>query len=496
MDQRLPGMRLQNATGAALLLALSLGGCVSAPSTTPQVPQTEPQSLGLGSEAAPRFQQDWWKAFGDPQLDRLAAEALKANPTLQGALARIRAAQAELSGARALSYPQITLDGQAQRQLLSDRYILPSAFGGTWQSVGDVQARMNWSLDFWGKQAALIDKARGSAQAAALDATAARQALAGIFAQTYVSLALAHQNIEVAHQTVADRQTILNLTQSRVTSGLENEAALEQAKALLAMARIDVRRAEAQRDMGIHAIAALTGAGAGTYGAITRPSPSLETALPLPTSLPADLLARRPDILAARIRITAAMRRRDAAHADFYPNINLVAAIGFQALGFSSLFSADALTMGAGPALHLPIFDAGRLRAQYARATADLDIAVADYNAAVVGAVRQTADALTQVSSLTDQKIEQQKALDSAAHALALAEERYRLGLSDQIPMLAAESTLRQARQQMAALVAEATSQRVALLLAVGGGFNLADNNPEDGHLAVSRLETSQGAKP
>ena len=479
MNQRLPGTRLQKATGAALLLALGLGGCVSAPSTQPLVTQTSPQSLGLGSTAAPRFPDAWWRAFGDPQIDRLAEEALKANPSLQGALARIRAAQAELSASRALDYPQISLDGQVQRQLLSNRYILPSPYGGSWQWTGDVQARMNWSLDFWGRQAALIDKARGTAEAAGLDAFAARLALAGTFAQTYINLSLAYQNIDVANQTVADRQTILNLTQSRVKAGLENEAALEQAKALLAMARMEVRRSEAARDVGIHAIAALIGQGATAYGTITRPSASLETALPLPASLPADLLSRRPDILAARLRITAAMRGRDAAHADFYPNINLVAAIGFQAVGLSSLFSADALTMGAGPALHLPIFDAGRLRAQYARATADLDIAVADYNAAVVGAVRQTADALTQVASLADQRVEQQKALDSAAHALALAEERYRLGLSDQIPMLTAEATLLAARQQMAALVAEATAQRVTLLLSVGGGFNLEDSNQD-----------------
>ncbi|HEX2759844.1 MAG TPA: efflux transporter outer membrane subunit [Rhizomicrobium sp.] len=473
---------MPKATGPVLLLTLFVSGCVSAPPTDPQVPEVPAQNLGLNGEAALRFEEAWWKAFKDPQADRLAEEALKSNPTLQGALARIRAAQAELSATRALDYPQLNLDGQAQRQLLSNRYLLPSSFGGSWQWVGDVQARLNWSLDFWGRQAALIERARGTARAAALDAAAARQALAGTFAQTYINLLLAYQNIDIAHQTVTDRQTILDLTQSRVTAGLENEAALEQARALLAFARMEVRRSEAQRDMGIHAIVALIGQGANAYGTITRPAPALEDALTLPKALPADLLARRPDILAARARIDAATQGRTAAHADFYPNINLMAAIGFQAVGLASLFSADALVMGAGPAIHLPIFDAGRIRAQYARATADLDIAVADYNAAVVGAVRQAADALTQVASLADQRVEQQKALDSATNALKLAEERYRLGLSDQIPMLAAENTLLQARQQMAVLMAEATTQRVALLLAVGGGFNLEDPN--------------QGAKP
>jgi NodT family efflux transporter outer membrane factor (OMF) lipoprotein len=456
-------------TCAAMLL---LSGCVSAPPTTPQVAETAIPSLGLGTAPTPRFDAAWWKAFNDPQADRLVAQALDKNPSLQGALARIRAAQSELSAARALDYPQVSLDAQEQRELLSNRYGLLPPYGGSWRWVGDAQAHVSWSLDFWGKQAALIDKARSTAEATSLDAAAARLALAGMFAQTYIALSLAYENLDIAKLTVTERQTILDLTQSRVTSGLENEASLEQARALLAMAKIEVRRAEAARDLAVHAIAALVGEGAAAYPVITRPAAALEAALPLPETLPADLLSRRPDVLAARARISAAMHGRDAAHADFYPNINLVAAIGFQALGLSNLLSADALTMGVGPALHLPIFDAGRLRAQYARATADLDTAVADYNGAVVTAVRQTADALTQVASLSDQRLEQQKALDSATRALKLAEERYRLGLSGQIPMLTAESTLLTARQQMASLVAEATAGRVTLLLSLGGGFD------------------------
>ena len=194
-------------------------------------------------------------------------------------------------------------------------------------------------------------------------------------------------------------------------------AALEQAKALLAMARIEVRRAEAQREMDVHAIAALAGQGADAYATITRPNPNLDVALPLPQTLPADLLARRPDILAAKARMEAAVKGREAAHADFYPDINLAALVGFQAIGLSNLVTGNAFTMGVGPAIHLPIFDAGKLRAQYARATADLDLAVADYNGAVVAAIRQTADAMTQVKSLEGQRVQQQDAAASAERA-------------------------------------------------------------------------------
>jgi NodT family efflux transporter outer membrane factor (OMF) lipoprotein len=458
----------------ALALALPLAACVQAPPTTPSQVEIAPQKLGLGAEAAPRPDAEWWKSFGDPQLDRMVARLLADNPSLQSALARIRAAEAELSVARTGNYPNINIDASENRQLLSNDYLYPRPFGGSWQWVGDAQARLHWSLDFWGKQAALIASARSASEAATLDASAARLALAGQFAQSYVDLSLAWQNIDIAQATVAERQTILDLTQSRVTAGLENEASLEQAKALLATSRMELRRAEAERDLGVHAMAALIGEGANVYGEITRPSASVDNALPLPAHLPADLLARRPDILAAHARIAVAIQGREAAHADFYPNIDLAAALGFQAVGLDKMFTGDALVASAGPAIHLPVFDAGRLRAQYARATADLDAAVADYNGAVVGAVRQTADALTEVASLSDQRRQQQLALDSASRAFDLAKERYRLGLSGQLPMLAAESTLLSARQQMAVLVARAASQRVTLLLAVGGGFDPA----------------------
>ncbi len=143
----------------ALLLTLPLAACVEAPPTTVSQVPIAPQKLGLGADAAMRVEAEWWKAFGDPQLDKLVTRLLANNPTLQGALARIRAAQAELSVARTADYPSITVDASENRQLLSNAYLYPRPFGGSWQWVGDAQARARWALDFWGKQAALIDRA-------------------------------------------------------------------------------------------------------------------------------------------------------------------------------------------------------------------------------------------------------------------------------------------------------------------------------------------------
>ena len=462
---------------ASLAAALLLSACVASPTTTPQLKEVEAGNLGLSGPAAAEFPDQWWTAFRDPQVDRLAGLVVKDNPTLAAALARIRAAQSQSAVAETATVPQVNLDGQEQRTLFSKDYIIPPPYGGTYRWFGQVAANLSWNLDFWGKQKALIEQSHDSARAAALDSEAARLALSGAMAQTYINLYLAYVNGDIAALTLAERQDILDLTQSRFNAGLENASSLEQAKALVALAKVDQQRYAAQRDIDIHAIAALAGQGANLYSEIVRPTPDLDAALPLPTEMPADLLSRRPDILAARARVDAASQGREAAHADFYPNINLTALVGFQAIGLSNLLDSNSFTMGVGPAIHLPIFDAGKIRAQYAGATAELDVAVANYNGAVLGAVKQTADAMTQVKSLGSQRADQQAAVDSATRAFRLAEERYKDGLSGQIPMLTAEATLLQARQQMAGLVAESATERVTLLLSVGGGFNASNTN-------------------
>jgi NodT family efflux transporter outer membrane factor (OMF) lipoprotein len=456
----------------AFTAALLLTACVDTPPTEPQVQEMASSSLGLGTAPAPTVTDDWWRGFNDPQVERLAVAMLRGNPTLSAALARIRAAQAELSVNEAKDLPQVALDGSEQRTLFSNDYIIPPPYGGSWRWYGQLTTNLTWDLDLWGKQAALIDKARDTAQAVAYDAAAARLALSGALAQSYINLMLAYQNGDIADATVAQRQAILTLTEGKYRAGLENASAVEQAKNLLAQAKIEKMRFAAQRDLDVHAIAALIGEGAAAYGTIERPHPSLDAVLPLPAVLPADLLARRPDILAARARVTAAAKGREAAHAEFYPDVSINALVGFQAIGLSNLIGGDSFTTGIGPAIHLPIFDAGKIRADYAGATAGLDVAVADYNGAVVGAIRQTADAMTQVQSLTARRGETQNALDSATRAFDLAQQRYRLGLANQLPMLTAEASVLQARQQMAALLADTTTQRVTLLLAAGGTFH------------------------
>src|SRR5436190_22263744 len=133
-----------------LLTAPLLTSCVDTPPTTPQVTEIAQSGLGLTGSAAPHAPRDWWKAFQDPQADRLAASVIANNPTLAAALARMRAAQAEVAVNRAEDRPQVTFDGSEQRVLFSKDYIIPPPYGGSYRWFGSLTANLNWNLDFWG----------------------------------------------------------------------------------------------------------------------------------------------------------------------------------------------------------------------------------------------------------------------------------------------------------------------------------------------------------
>lgn len=463
-------MRVWWAVATSLLLA----GCVTAQREEPDGTIIEPQSLGLSGAAATLPATDWWKAFGDPQLDTLVDDALRSNPSLAQALARVRMAQAQSQAVGAGKDPSFSIDADETWQRFSANYIIPPPFGGHHYWMGQASANLHWDLDFWGRQAALINQSRSQLAASALDVGSARLALAGSIAQAYVELYRSWEMIDIATRLQEQREHLLRLTRQRVDAGLDTQIELKIAESTLPQARAAKLQAESTRDLAIHRLAALAGYGAERYAQIGRPHLSLDTALPLPDQLPIDLLAHRPDVLAARARIDAAMAGREAAHAAFYPDISLKAFVGTQAIGLDKLVDGDSLVYGVGPALHLPIFDAQRLRAGYKGATAEVDASVASYNSAVLNAVRETADQISLNDSLARQIDEVQQSLQAAAAGYELAQKRYGAGLATQLVVLNAESRVLDARRELVTANTSRVTARVTLLLMLGGSFDPA----------------------
>ncbi|MDZ4077749.1 efflux transporter outer membrane subunit [Hydrocarboniphaga sp.] len=451
---------------------LALAGCVTPQVEDPRATALAPQSLGLtGTPMAP-VAAGWWKAFGDPQLDKLVDQALANSPSLQAGLARVRAAQAQSLSISAEDRPGVSIDGEASRQRLSANYIVPPPYGGHTYWVSNLGANLSWNLDFWGKQAAQLSQARDAQAASELDVEAARLALAGAIAQAYVDLHRAWTLSDIADRQLAQREHLLKLTQQRVDTGLDTQIELKTAQAALPAARNAQLQAQATRDLAVHRLAALAGLGADHYAEIGRPKLTLDAALPLPNALPMDLLSRRPDILAAQARIRSAMAGREAAHAAFYPDVSLKAFAGVQAIGLDNLFDGDSAIFGVTPAFHLPIFEARRLRAGYKGATAELDAAVAHYNDTVLNAVRESADQITLGDSLSAQLAQSHEQLQASEAAYSLAQKRYGAGLSTQLTVLNAESQVLQAQRELAAIDANLVISRVTLLLTLGGSFD------------------------
>jgi NodT family efflux transporter outer membrane factor (OMF) lipoprotein len=219
-----------------------------------------------------------------------------------------------------------------------------------------------------------------------------------------------------------------------------------------------------------HALAALLGAGPQAADGIA-PTFAARATPALPATLPADLLGRRADIAAARWRVEAATRDIDAAKAEFYPNLNLTAFIGFQSLGLAKWLLAGSQMAGIGPAVHLPIFDGGRLKGNLRVKNADFDAAVEDYNAKLIDALRDVADQLASTGYIDTQAREQQAALTAAEGAYDLAQQRYRAGLSTYLTVLTAQLAVEQQRRGAIDLKARRYALDIELARALGGGF-------------------------
>ncbi len=459
---------------AMLALLLPLAACTP-PDTRPALSPVAPDALGLRGASAP-VAADWWRGLGDPQLDRLVADAVTGNPSLDAALARVEQARAILSTRRADDGPNATLDAQGQLARLSGRYTIPPPYGGSTRFIGTAVANLGWNLDLFGRQKAAIEGARASVQAAALDLAAARLAIAGAVVSTYVDLARAEAQGRIAQQTVTARAESLRLVNVRVRNRLASQLEVQAASTLLAQARQAGVRATAAQALARNALAALAGRGVDYPATIAPTTIRLDTALPLPAIVPADLLARRADIAAAQARIAAAQAGRQVARRAFYPNVNLAALAGLQAVGIGNLLSLDAGTVGVGPAISLPLFDNGRRRAELAGATAAVDLAIADYNDRVVGAVREAADAIARIGALSADRARQREVVTGLAETNRLNAVRVASGLDSKLSLVDTDVRALDAAQADVDLAADAAQARVQLVLALGGGANAKDS--------------------
>lgn len=461
---------------AAAVAALVLAGCANYAGIHSDKQITQAAALeatqSLPNEGGVWPSLDWASQFGDPQLPRLIDEALEASPSIAQAQARIAKAQSYIESARSDLLPKVNGSYSITRELFSGNGLYPPPFGGNWFTEHNALASASWDLDLWGKNRERVKASLSQEKAAQADMQEARITLASSVARTYNQLAQLYALRDIAEREIRDRQEVGTITNGRVRAGLDTNVEKQTALGNVATSQATLSDLDGQIKSVRYQLAALLGKGPDRGLQIAEPTLGAGGVVTLPANLPADLVSRRPDIVAARWQIEAALANVKEAKAEFFPDINLAAAIGFDAFGWGRFLTAASRTVQAGPAINLPIFDAGALRAQLKGRYADFELDVAAYNQALVNAMSDVATQVATIRAIDTQMSDAQRALDASSEAYRLAVIRYKAGLSPQLQVLTADSNRLAAEQTVTNLKMKRRDLQFALIRALGGGFD------------------------
>lgn len=452
----------------ALALALLMAGCAVGPTyrqPAMDVPVDFKEGRGQWIPAAPADalqRGPWWQLFGDTQLNELASRVEISNQNVAAAVAAYAQARALVAEQRASLFPTVTLDAGANR----------SGRGGGGGSSKSYQVNIggSWEPDVWGRLRRGVDAARAGEQASVADLAAARLSAQGELAADYFALRGADVQRGLLDETIKGYQRSLEITQNRYTAGIAAKTDVLQAQTSLANAQADALTLERQRAQLEHAIAVLVGQAPANFTLAALPG--WQATVPaVPVDVPSTLLQRRPDIAAAERRVAAANERIGIAMAGYYPSLRLTGSAGLSAASIGDLFSASSLVWALGVSLAQTIFNGGATTAQVAGARAALDEAAARYRQTVLDAFAQVEDDLVALRILAQQLTLRQQAAQAASQVEEQVLNRYKAGQVGYTEVITAQATALSARRNLVQMQADRQTAAVALIQALGGGW-------------------------
>lgn len=455
---------------AAFSLAV-LAGCGSPPSlSSPQgsaLPLVAPDfgpTAAVGSANVAKLA--WNEYFSDPRLLALIGLALEHNRDLRVAAANIEQARAQAQAREADLWPTVNLALAGAR--------VPTNNGSTSTTVTGGLATAAYEVDLSGRIRQQISAAGQQWRASEYLHQAARASLVAAVAAAYGSLRADDALLEVTRQTVANRQEGLSLVQARLAAGAATALELAQAKALLQSAQAALAQIRRQREIDHSSLVLLVGR---PLPDDLPPAPTLalggdgaEDLPELRAGLPSEVVAQRADIAAAEAQLRAAAANVDAARLALFPRISLTASLGRASRELSSLFSGGQWVFGVAPQLLAPIFDAGRLKAGVAQASAAQSAALAQYEKSVQVAFKEVSDALAARETLREQMAALQAQVQAEAERARLAQARWRFGASGYLEVLDAQRSLYSAQISLIQTQAQAMANQAMLFKALGGG--------------------------
>lgn len=452
--------------GVATILGLS--ACAVGPDyVRPEVPVSPAfRELTGPYQGAPALAANWWSVFNDPDLDALEADALKANDSVRSAFARVGQARALSEAANAGFWPALSLDPSVQRNRTSDT----AGSASRTQTSYSVPLELSYELDVWGRVRRLSESADAGTKVSAAEFAVVLQTVQANVAQNYFNLRGLDTQAAMLAKSLELYRRQVELVGKQVKAGLVPQTDLLQAQTQVEATTGQLNEVRRQRVNVEHALAVLTGR---APSELSIPAKPLTTVVPaIPAGLPSELLGRRPDVAAAELRLVAANAGIGQAKADYYPRLTLTGSAGFSTIDASKVVDWQSRVWSAGPSLHLPLFQGGKLDASLEGAKQRYEEALADYRSAVLNAFRETEDILNDLGNRVVTAESQARMVASARETARLVEMQYRSGLTPYYQLMDAQRTLLAAELSAAQLQNLRLNSTVALVKAIGGGWD------------------------
>jgi len=466
-----------SAVAIGLVTVMSLSGCAVGPKyrrpSAPVPSQFKGSAAPIAQESAiaPIAYSDWWRVFNDPVLDRLETEAGAANKDIRVAVARVDQAEAAARYSRSFLSPTVTLGTSVSRTREAQNRPNNGNTGGRAATYNDFQLPLflSYEIDAWGRVRRSLEAARDVYQGTEADLRFVRLSVEANVAMDYYSLRENDAERAILDATIDQLQQALDLNTNRFRGGIASELEVQQAKTLLDQTKAQAQALDVQRAQLEHAIATLTGRPASEFSLPRSPFDGLPPSIP--PGLPADLLARRPDVAEADRFVAAATAQIGVARTAYLPSISLTGFAGFESVNIGSLFSwQNGIASLAASAL-TPLFNGGRVRAGVDQARAAFRGSLAQYEKTVLTAYQEVEDQLAALRVLSGEAQSEADAVADARRAEEIAMNRYKTGLVGYIDVLTAQTTLLSNERVAAQISGQRMVATVVLVKALGGGW-------------------------
>jgi NodT family efflux transporter outer membrane factor (OMF) lipoprotein len=418
----------------------------------------------------------WWNFFQDDQLSHLIELGLSCHPSIALAEARIRRACHEAKIARSTLFPHLFAQAEIEPEKISKFGV--GFFPGAPEAFTEITLKLTssiYELDIWKKNRSLFFAALDRLQANIADFEESKLLLSTAIASVYFDLQMTCLRQKLNKERLEIREELYALLKQQFDAGIISEFRLYEVDTEVQFLRDLIYVLDARIAQDKHALSALVGNPASMCGEkgelLTAPSAKFDNPFPLPCSLPIDLLKRRPDVIASLWLIQAAGFNVKVAKANFFPRIDLLGWIGFQSIFLKELFTGGAWIVGGEALSTLPLYTAGKLQGELGVARSDMEIAIDAYNQAILRAVQEVSDALTDLTIADEREETISRSIRDASELMRLTKEKYDSGIANKLTLLNALENLYVQQETHLQIQLTRFEAAVDLIQAIGGGY-------------------------